>query len=679
MANLNELKPVGNITPFGKFCCTIGNLPASYMSSLTYEEQLLWLCDYLQNTVIPAVNTNAEAVAELQSLYIILKNYVDNYFNNLDVQQEINNKLDEMAENGQLQILLTTQYNDLKNEVNNQLNIQDNKINSLLGSNPIFVDSEENMTDNSKIYVLSSNNHIYQYSSVSEKFVDTGAIYSKETNILPIYKQIITASNYSSLLPDLNSALSDNIYNLLFASNSSEIPANLPVQPTGYLETLIVLSNNNNNIKQLYVSKHFIFTRYFLHGSWSSWQQNNNSGNSIITSNQQIEDLNNINIDGINLFLFSKDNENLPLNLPTPPTGKIEYLKTSIINENNKFQIYFSANSIFTRFKYNGNWNKWVNLNYKEFDVVNVNSYSDLLPDLNNATDSMYYSLLFAKNEINIPLNLPQPPNGKCEYLFVQKFSNNSVQIYFTDDNIYFRWFYGGEWCNWKKWNNNYNQIITIGNNKQFNTLKEGIEYSNNFNNATIYIDDGEYDLLTEFINSEGENFFENFSSSSKRGLYLSNNNHYIFGSKAIVKFNYSGNNDNVRSYFSPFNTGKNGFVLENLTLECSGCRYGIHDERGNSEDCYFNYYKNCNLLHDNTNGGFNQVIGGGLGKNGFIEIDGCIFSNPNLNNNQYAISYHNDNSSTSNNSKSNLIVKNNYFKNRNFSLIMVWYFNFNY
>jgi hypothetical protein len=102
MSNLNELKPVGNLSPFARFCCTIGNLPSSYMVSLTYEEQLLWLCDYLKNTVIPAVNTNAEAVKELQELYVKLKDYVDNYFNNLDVQNEINNKLDEMAEDGTL-------------------------------------------------------------------------------------------------------------------------------------------------------------------------------------------------------------------------------------------------------------------------------------------------------------------------------------------------------------------------------------------------------------------------------------------------------------------------------------------------------------------------------------------------------------------------------------------------
>ena len=84
MENLNELKPVGKLSPFAHFCCTIGNLPTSYMISLTYEEQLLWLCNYLEKTVIPAVNTNAEAVAELQNLYVQLKNYVDNYFEDLN-------------------------------------------------------------------------------------------------------------------------------------------------------------------------------------------------------------------------------------------------------------------------------------------------------------------------------------------------------------------------------------------------------------------------------------------------------------------------------------------------------------------------------------------------------------------------------------------------------------------
>lgn len=93
---------IQNLKPFPRFCMSIGAIPTSYMYSLSYEEQLLWLCKFLQDTVIPAVNNNGQAVAELQALYIQLKDYVDNYFKNLDVQQEINKKLDEMAEDGTL-------------------------------------------------------------------------------------------------------------------------------------------------------------------------------------------------------------------------------------------------------------------------------------------------------------------------------------------------------------------------------------------------------------------------------------------------------------------------------------------------------------------------------------------------------------------------------------------------
>ena len=69
-------------------------LPTSYKMSLTYEEQILAIGHYLKTTVYPAINNNAEALTELQNLFIELKNYVDNYFDNLDVQEEINNKID---------------------------------------------------------------------------------------------------------------------------------------------------------------------------------------------------------------------------------------------------------------------------------------------------------------------------------------------------------------------------------------------------------------------------------------------------------------------------------------------------------------------------------------------------------------------------------------------------------
>ena len=103
-----ELKTIETVdlTPFKYMVMTIGELPTSFVESMTYYEALAWLDNYLENTLIPTINNNAEAVEELQGLYIQLHDYVQNYFDNLDVQEEINNKLDAMAEAGTLQEII---------------------------------------------------------------------------------------------------------------------------------------------------------------------------------------------------------------------------------------------------------------------------------------------------------------------------------------------------------------------------------------------------------------------------------------------------------------------------------------------------------------------------------------------------------------------------------------------
>ena len=125
----NDLRPINTISNFKRFCMTIGELPTSYLETMTYYEMLVWFTEYMKNTIIPTINNNGLAVQELQDKYIELKSYVDDYFTNLDVQQEINNKLDAMAESGQLTdiiaqylglagILVFNTINDMKNATN---------------------------------------------------------------------------------------------------------------------------------------------------------------------------------------------------------------------------------------------------------------------------------------------------------------------------------------------------------------------------------------------------------------------------------------------------------------------------------------------------------------------------------------------------------------------------------
>ena len=104
-------------SPFRRFVTTIGVFPTAFTDAMTYYECLAYLVKYLEDTVIPAVNENAEALEELQTLFIQLKTYVDDYFTNLDVQTEINNKLDKMAQDGSFQPLLDLTFREYYDEL----------------------------------------------------------------------------------------------------------------------------------------------------------------------------------------------------------------------------------------------------------------------------------------------------------------------------------------------------------------------------------------------------------------------------------------------------------------------------------------------------------------------------------------------------------------------------------
>jgi hypothetical protein len=60
------------------------------------------------NQLIGSVNNQNKTITDYIQKFIELKDYVDTYFNNLDVQTEINNKLDQMATDGTLQEIVSS-------------------------------------------------------------------------------------------------------------------------------------------------------------------------------------------------------------------------------------------------------------------------------------------------------------------------------------------------------------------------------------------------------------------------------------------------------------------------------------------------------------------------------------------------------------------------------------------
>ena len=66
----DEIKvPTMQVTPLKKICMTIGELPTSYLETMTYYEMLVWFTNYLRDNIIPVVNNNGEATHELQVLF----------------------------------------------------------------------------------------------------------------------------------------------------------------------------------------------------------------------------------------------------------------------------------------------------------------------------------------------------------------------------------------------------------------------------------------------------------------------------------------------------------------------------------------------------------------------------------------------------------------------------------
>lgn len=96
METIETLDP----TPFKHLVMSIGALPTSFVDSMSYYECIAWLVAYIRDNVVPACNNNAEAIKEIQE-----------WIETLDLQDEVDHKLDEMKESGELAEIISQYLN----------------------------------------------------------------------------------------------------------------------------------------------------------------------------------------------------------------------------------------------------------------------------------------------------------------------------------------------------------------------------------------------------------------------------------------------------------------------------------------------------------------------------------------------------------------------------------------
>lgn len=161
-----------NLSPFKWFI--LENFPfiEADFDALT-EWQLFCKIGKEINKIIDSQNIVGEQAENLTNAFNELQNYINNYFNNLDVQEEINNKLNEMAENGTLEEIISkyitvdlmrtfNTFNDLLNDdslkPNNKVNvIGKNSINDGSGSLFYIRNKLENDVESNNLLFLKNN------------------------------------------------------------------------------------------------------------------------------------------------------------------------------------------------------------------------------------------------------------------------------------------------------------------------------------------------------------------------------------------------------------------------------------------------------------------------------------------------------------------------------------------
>ena len=258
MNNIEKIKPTGIFTNY-----IFKAIPLAFDESMSYYETLCGILALLK-TQIEVINNNADVIIELED-------FVNNYFNNLDIQEEINNKLDEMAQDGTLEEIIS-QYIELKsllcydnvNSMKNATNIVEGSYLKTLGyynkndgGNAIYKARQitnEDVVDDALLIALNDENLVAEFISFNNN------IYAKQFGCIGDGKTDDTINLQKFFNCNIKNHILNNVTYLIdgdltINSNTDIIGNNAtilrkPTELTGY--NMLLLQNVENiNIKDL--------------------------------------------------------------------------------------------------------------------------------------------------------------------------------------------------------------------------------------------------------------------------------------------------------------------------------------------------------------------------------------------------------------------------------------------
>ena len=601
-----------SLRPFRFWCQKV--LPLVYDDSLSYYELLCKTVDYLNKTM-EDVETLHGDVTNLHTAYEELQDYVNKYFSTLDVQEEINNKLDEMATSGELNNLIAPLLPDL---------ISDWLSKNITTTSPVI---DKTLTISGAGADAKVTGENFSLSLMSSYFV-----FSK------------------SNLDDLNNA-PDNKIGYFNLASSAEKPDNYPLTESG-VSTLWTIKQYSSVLKTQFLihSNGKIRTRQYT-DSWGEWvdaYRDLIQSNYSVLSKNDLDDINNAPTNSVGYFNVG-GTVIKPENYPFEKGGTATLWTIKQKNANLITQYFMHITGDLRIRQYTNTWSNWYEFNY---DMLKSNyavySANDLV-NINNAPVNSigYFNVALSATK---PENYPFEKSGTATLWTIKQKNSNLITQYFMHitGDLRIRQ-YTGTWSEWSSSQTNKKEYVLRKTGGDFNSLKTALETVKGLKNVEITVYDT-WDVISEL----GEDYI-NSVDSSHRGLEIGSGCKLMGASNSKITCNYTGSNANVIQWLSAFNVSSGGATFENITIESSNIRYAIHDELSGTEEFSTCKYINCNFSHVADSPGYTQCIGGGLGVNQYVEIRGCTFKTPDKSD-ASEVSYHNDSSGNAN-AKSNIVI----------------------
>lgn len=613
-------------------------LPQVYDDALSYQELLYKVVGYLNimndnnNLMSEDVKTFVvqfnEMVGKVNGEFDKTEDYINQYFNDLDVTQEIENKLSAMANNGTFNRLWD---NKMKTWVEGKSSaITSNWLNTnISGSSQVIIDSS-----------LTVPGACADAKAVGDKTVSNGGGNSIDAN------------------GSINDILKASVNTFNYAVGSTAIPSGFPFRKWIYNRGAVLITTGGYNLMQVLIGvvgtnqRLTVYTRIASRPQadmWGTWYEGDTISTGNLTANDNVND---ILTPGLHVLNFALNATAIPSGLPFDsfPFNQGAMLITAMGSVPMQILIGFYnrtgnvSQTVYTRLaskKNAENWLTWVKIPSVEGGANDRLANTDSIDTL---TSAGIYPFNYAPNTTDFPSGFPFRNwifNRGAVLITTSGYNPMQLLIGITVADqtlkVYTRIATKPQADSWMAWNDatsigepipsgSANEVITIKSNQ---SLVQAIK--DNQDRPVDFHFEGEHDLKAEYEAVYGATYFDTYTDyfgtdKMSRGLNLTNGQSLIGNNKSKIVFNYDGTNEGVLTYFTPVNLTDNN-KIKDFTIEARGCRYAIHDDFSDGIESTTEYDGiECNL-NSSTARPLGNCIGIGSGSYNTTIVKNCIFT----------------------------------------------------